>query len=77
MCDPHTILKACFHYSCAALRFAIDIETPIVFLYRSAAVVEILFYCRSDYHSGHSVDRAIYDMKGAHIHSPRLSSKIQ
>jgi len=30
-----------FHYSCAALGVAIDIETPIVFLYlRSAAVLE-------------------------------------
>ena len=53
-CVP-SLLKVCFHYGCAALRVAIDIETPIVFLYLlsftiahypaqcSAAVVETAF----------------------------------
>jgi len=29
------MVKEYFHYGCAALRVAIDIETPIVFLYLS------------------------------------------
>jgi len=47
------LIRNNFHYSCAALRVAIDIEMPIVFLYslsftislsqRSTAIVEILF----------------------------------
>jgi len=36
-----------FHYGCAALRVAIDIETPILFLYRSAALSFTIVHYRS------------------------------